>query len=319
MVAWAPLIGAGISGVASLMGGAAGNDAAEMNNYISLMNYYAQQAAQQRARQEASRQQHEGKLGQTDAAGNRTYFVPGRGWVTDLSDDQQTIHDMSEQEQIRQLSQGARDEQVQERSVDRRNREDVSATDAERMFREARRDDPEGLRQLFLARGAEQRNRSADRAGNALARQNIRAGGRNAGELLQGARASADASNARQAGVEAQLMSGQVADQDFSAKRGEANQLYDYFRKMSTSGTGNAPVFQPNAPQRTSTALADQGAINAAGRHAEMDYQQPNLAWSNAISNVGSSFGAGFDRYQQSQYQQAMLDAFGRMGGGGHL
>lgn len=316
MVAWMPLLAAGIQGGASLLAGSAGNDAAEMNNYISLLNYYEQQNANNRARQTASRLQAEAKLGQTDAAGNRTYFIPGVGWVTDLSETQEQIQNASEQEQLRQLAQGDRDEQVQARASDRRNREDTSATEAERMFRQARRPDDDALRQLFLARGAEQRNRSADLAGNALARQNIRAGGRNAAELVQGARAASDADSARRAGVEATLYGNQEADRQFAQQRDAGNQLYDYFRKMSTSGTGSAPVFQPSGPQRTSTALAEQGMMNSAGRFAEMDYQQPNLAWANAISNVGSAFGAGFDRYAQNQRESELLQAFGRMGMG---
>ena len=316
MVAWGPIIAGGASGIASLLAGAQGNQTAEMNNYISLLNYYAQQEANNRARQTAARLQAEAKLGQTDAAGNRTHFIPGVGWVTDLTDTQQSIQNASEQEQLRQLAQGDRDEQVQTRAVDRRNREDTSASEAERLFRQARRPDEQGLRQLFLARGAEERNRSADRAGNALARQNIRAGGRNASELLQGARAASDAESARTAGVQAQMFAGQEADRQFAQQRDTGNQLYDYFRKMSTSGTGSAPVFQPQGPQRTSTALAEQGMMNSAGRFAEMDYQQPNYAWANALSNVGDAFGSGFDRASQSQRELQLLKAFGNLGGG---
>lgn len=300
--------------LSSVFGGMAANDAAQTNANISLMNYYEQQVANQRARQEAARQQSEAKLGTTDAAGNRTYFVPGVGWVTDLSDTQQEIQNASEDEMLRQLSQGARDERVQERANDRRNREDTAATEADREFRAARRPDEGQLRQLFLARGAETRNRSADRAGDRLARQNIRAGGRNAASLIQGARATADADAARRAGVDAELAARGTADQEFNNERSQANSLYDYFRKMSTSGTGNSQVFQPSGPAARSTGVADQGAINAAGRVAGMDYQAPNFALSGTLNNIVNAGGAFYDRHNSQQFQQDMLDAFGRVG-----
>lgn len=304
----------GISGVSSIFGGIAANDAAELNNQINLLNYYEQQAANQRARQEARRQQSEGKLGQTDAAGNRTYFIPGVGWVTDLTETQGQIQAGSEQEMLRQIAQGERDEVVQERAAGRRGREDTEATEAERVYRMARRPDEGALRQLFLARGAEERNRSADRAGNAVARQNIRAGGRNAAELVQGARAASDAEAARRAGVEAELMAEGEADRRYAADRDPAMALYDYFRKMSTSGTGPGGVFQPQGPQRTATGVADQGAINAAGRGAAMDYESPNFALASTLADLGAAGGGFYDRMQSQKYNQAMLDAFGRVG-----
>lgn len=304
----------GTSMLSSVFGGFAANDAANLNNQISLLNYYEQQAANQRARQEAVRQRSDAQLGQTDAAGNRTYFIPGVGWVTDLSEDQQLLQDMSEEEMLRQLRQGARDEKVQERAVTRRGREDTSATEADREFRSARRDDVGSLRELLLARGAESRNAVADRAGNAVSRQNIRTGGRNAAELMQGARATSDADSARRAGMDAELMARAEVDRGFNQQRSGANALYDYFRKMSTSGTGNAPVFQPQGPAQMSTALADQGAMNAAGRSAQFDYQQPNFALSGTIADLGAAAGGYYDRQQSQKYNQAMLDAFGRTG-----
>lgn len=304
----------GTAAAGSIMNGMAANDAAQLNNQISMLNYYEQQAANQRARQEARRQQMDAQLGSTDAAGNRTYFIPGVGWVTDLSEDQQAIQDASEEEMKRQLSQGARDERVQERANVRRNREDTQATEAERELRATRRPDEGALRQLLLARGQTERNRSADRAGNAVARQAIRGGGTNAASLVQGARAASDADSARQAGVDAALAARSAVGQEFNNDRQAASGMLDYFRKMSTSGTGNSQVFQPSGPQIRSSGVADQGAINAAGRGAGFDYQSPNFALGSTIGDVGQALGGYYDRQQSQQYNQAMLDAFGRVG-----
>lgn len=302
----------GTTGISSIMGGIEANRNAQTNADISLMNYYQQEAANQRGRQEAGRQQREAKLGTTDAAGNRTYFMPGVGWVTDLSDDQQAIQSASEDEQLRQLRQGERDEVVQERAAGRRGREDISADEAERQYRQARRPDEGALRQLLLARGGEARNQSADRAGEMAARAATRRGGTNAAMLTQGARAASDATSARQAGIDAQLMAGQEADRQFAQDRDSANSLYDYFRKMSTSGTGSAPVFQPQGPQRTSTAMADQLAGNAAGRTAAMDYQSPNYATASTIGDISSAFQAARSSAQNNELLDMLRNRQGR-------
>lgn len=309
-----PLLSLGLTAAGTGISAMNASAANETNQQIGLLNYYEQIAARQRAEAEARRQQSEAKLGQTDAAGNRTYFVPGVGWVTDLSDTQQQIQDMSEQEQLRQLSQGARDERVQERANDRRNREDTSATEAEREFRAARRPDKESLRQLFLARGGAERNRVADRAGESVARSATRTGGTNAAAVRQGARAAADADSARQAGIDAALMASGEADRRFAASRDAPMQLYDYFRKMSTSGTGAGPVFQPQGPGKTSTASADQMLVNATSRSNDMPYIQPNNAMASGLADLGAGLQGYYDRRQQTQYNQDMLDAFARMG-----
>lgn len=306
----------GTSALSSILGGNASREATQLNNQISLLNYYEQVAANQRARQEGRRQQAEAKLGTTDAYGNRTYFIPGVGWVTDLDETQQQIQDASEQEQLRQLSQGARDEVVQERAATRRGDEDILATEADREFRQARRDDPGALRQLFLALGAQQRNQQADRAGNLVARAATRGGGTNAAEVRQGARATSDADSARQAGIQAELMAQQEADRRYDKTRGGANALYDYFRKMSTSGTGSAPVFQPQGPASRSTANADQQLMLAMGRTPQFDYQQPDYSTASTLSDITNAFGGYYDRQNSQKYNQAMLDAFGRMGRG---
>jgi len=297
----------------SIIGGINANNANKQNAQIAMMNYYQAQQDKADAQNEARQQRSQQQLGATDAAGNRTYFIPGRGWVTELTDTQQDIQSRSEAEQLRQLSQGARDERVQGRANDRRNREDVLATDREREMRAARREDEGSLRQLLLARGAEQRNRQADRAGDAAARQRVRAGGTNAAELVSSARASADADSARQAGIEAQIAARGMADQNFEAARNPA--MLDYFRKMSTSGTGNSNVFQPQGPQQQSTGVQDQALLNIMARGGpEMPYTQPNQAVSGTMSDLASAFGAYRDRKSADKYNQAMIDAWGRGG-----
>jgi hypothetical protein len=294
------------TGISSVMGGISANNANKQNAQIAMLNYFEQQQARMRAEMEARRQQSEAKLGTTDASGNRTYFVPGRGWVTDLTDDQQAIQEASEAEMLRQLREEAgRNEKVSARAADRRDREDVLATEGERAFRAERRPDEDALRQLLLARGAEARNQSADRAGEMVARQNVRSGSRNAAELMQGARAASDATGARQAGIEAELMANDEADRRFDAGRNRGGQMYDYYRRMSTSGTAAPTPYQPQGPQGRSTGVADQGLINILGRPVERDYTNANFATSDTISDLTGMLGS----YQQMRQNDALFNA----------
>lgn len=303
-----------IAGASALYGGIQANNTANKNRDISLLNYYQQEDAKNRAASEAARQRSESQLGSTDAAGNRTYFVPGKGWVTDLSQDQGYIQEASEDEMLRQLIQGgARNERVQGRANDRRNKEDTKATEADRELRSVRRGDEAGIRDLLLARGAETRNRSADRAGNTVARQNIRSGATNAAELLQGARAASDATSSRQAGIDAQLQARGIAQQEFDHERDSASKLYDYFRRASTSGTQAPTGVQPTGPQADIGGVqnANNALVNVLARSPQLDYQQPNYAASDTLSGIGSIL-SGYQGSKQGANENANI--IGRWG-----
>ena len=104
-----PLIAAAIGGGSTLLSGLLGysaqNKADEMNYNIALLNYYQRENERNQAMQEAARQERESKLGTTDAMGNRYYFVPGEGWRTELSPEQQTLRDAYQREEMQQLGQ----------------------------------------------------------------------------------------------------------------------------------------------------------------------------------------------------------------------
>jgi hypothetical protein len=294
----------GGTALASILGGKEASRTNQLNADISLLNYYAQQKAQRDAWAEAQRQQAEQKLGTTDAQGNRTRFIPGVGWVTELSDKQQQLSDLTEAEQLRQLTDEAgRESENSKRARDRRGREDILASAAEDEMRLARRPSVGGLRQLLLARGAAERNRQADRAGNASARQNIRAGGRNAAGLVQGARAEADADSARQAGIDAQLAATGMADSMFAQKRDAGRNLYDYFRRASTTGAMPVNGVSPTGPSTRGTGSVDQQFLNLLqGGAPQLDYQSPDNAMLGTAQGLIDMFGA-YQTNQQAKKQ----------------
>src|ERR1043165_2882906 len=94
------LIGAAATIGSGILGANAESDAANKNWQIDLLNYYARQQERFDTIQQAREQSAENKLGVTDAAGNRTHFIPGVGWVTELSDEQKTLQEGYQQEEL---------------------------------------------------------------------------------------------------------------------------------------------------------------------------------------------------------------------------
>lgn len=313
----APALALGLTAASTGLGAMQAFNANQTNRDISLLNYYEQQAARADARAEADRQRREAQLGQTDAYGNRTYFVPGRGWVTELSDQQQTLQDLTEREQQRQLTTEAdRNARISDDAAKRRDREDVLASAAEDEYRRVERGSADDLRQLLIARGAETRNRAADRAGDAAARQSIRGGGTNVGAVVQGARAASDAASARQAGVDAALQARGMVEDEFDHDRDRATKLYDYFRRSSTTGATPVSGVQTTGPQKQSTAMSDQATLNILAGAPQLDYQSPDYSISDAIGGMGNALGSYYMDKQNKQMNDAIINRWGTNAGG---
>jgi len=300
-------------GLSSIIGGVEQNRANQVNEQISLQNFYRQIAAQRNAQVEAQRQQGEAKQGTTDAAGNRTYFVPGRGWVTDLSENQQALQTGTEQEQLRALTDDtARNRVIAGRNEGRQGQEDALASMALRELQGVQRPDQDALRQLFLARGAETRNDAADRAGEMVARQGIRAGGGvNAAELTRDARAASDAQSSRQAGVDAQLSAMQTADSQYNSDIDRASKMYDYFRRASTAGATPVNGYSPQGPQARSTGSADQQLLSIMRGSPQMEYQSPNYAMGDTLTDLSKLGMSAVNTKHQIDMDNELLKRWG--------
>ncbi len=89
------LLGAGGSIAGGLMGAGAQEKAADQNWQINLLNYYARERERQDRIRQAGIERRDRHLGSTDANGNRTHFVPGQGWVSELSSEGKAMNDAS--------------------------------------------------------------------------------------------------------------------------------------------------------------------------------------------------------------------------------
>src|SRR4051812_18206156 len=94
------LIGAMVGGVGSIIGAGESADAQEKNWQVNLLNYYLRERERRDRIQQAEQSRNDTMLGATDARGNRTHFVPGKGWVQELSTEDAALGDAQLREQM---------------------------------------------------------------------------------------------------------------------------------------------------------------------------------------------------------------------------
>lgn len=304
--------GAMLSGGSSIISGILGSKANKENAAIARENLQLQREALEYAQEEAARQQAEAKLGQTDAYGNRTNFVEGEGWQTDLTLPQLMLMRAQQDEQQRQLGQETvRNERIAQESAEDRSNEGGMSDAYLRELQDTRMTPASDLRELFIQRGAQSRNDAADRAGEVVARQGLRTGGMNAAALTQGARAASDQASARQAGVDAEIAARTASRGQYAEDRNASSGLYDYFRRASTTGAMPVTGYTPTGPDIRSTAMADQSAIQAGSKAVQAPYTQPNLAAPDTLNDLGQLWMSIGKYNDNKELDKQILNNFG--------
>lgn len=291
------------STAASVGGGImAGNKAdkqAGMNNRIASDNQFQSGVDREASILSAMRRDMEDKLGSTDAMGNRTKWVPGRGWVTEASEAVQGNIDAGLREQYQQLTHDA--------SRNRANADRVSdnARDSSMMFDTFMRElsQTAGTRidpnQRFMQNLADQTtgfNQGFDDAQEAYATQALRTGS------ATGANAMADFAKQRGeglAGIHANARTGARTDTraEFDSDRGRASSLAGGF----LDAAGSAPIGAPGTSgiERGANAglglASNRGAQNNALLAAAMGAptpQHPGVTLGNGASKALIGAGA---------------------------
>ena len=309
-----PLIGAGASIAGGLIGANASSEAANMNWQINMLNYYQREKERREAKRLTDELRSEQKKGGTDAAGNRTYFDPVRGWVTELSDDQQELFDLQQMEQQNVLEQDLPLKRAQlQRQADRQVQEDSLADGAMLRFlnqRHVLEDDVTGALENAAARGN-------SRIYDEIARQTSTAGLNRGTPYLSDVmdnvgQSAADSLASTMAQAKLQGMGTAQAKND-SARSNNLN-IYNLLASRAS-----APLNTPYQPQNITGAaqsaggqypgLAQSGnsaAVQAAMKQGgTLDYVQPDMGLANAISSGGAALGSAFGAMGESQNRNA--------------
>lgn len=300
-------ISALVGGASSLFGGLLGADAqseaADKNYQINLLNYYARERERQDRIDMANTVRDEEHLGSTDAHGNRVHFVPGQGWVTDLSGDQQGLMDLQDTEQRQTLTHDlpARRQQM-DRNIKRQKDEDYIAEG----FRRQLGDVGESSRDTtarYRTAAVQGVNENWDNLINAASRDAMRTGATNTGAVMRDlAKGRMDATS--DAMMKAEMVGDQVHDQSSAARESRLANLYNTFAtRASASPTVSYKADNidsgANAQMDSFARLAtggDSAAVSAYGnKGGTLDYEQPNYGLANTVTNTGQSIANSLD------------------------
>lgn len=303
-------IGAGGNIISGLLGNSAQQQANEQNYQIALMNYYAQEQARRESQYEASRQDRESKLGTTDAQGNRTYFKPGVGWVSELSGEQSELSDLYREEELAGMQDLKAKRGQMYKNLARQGREENTAGGLmEAMMRNYRGDPSQavGRRNRMTAEAA---NEGMDTAMSAAMVDALRTGtGGQAKIASQFGREKYDA--LRKAFLENAEGAQEAEDTRFIGEQGNLANLYNAFATRA-SAMPDAAYNPRNLEGATAAQLgqAMTGGANSSNRlqaamsqkPADFNYTaEPNFGLANTIQQAGAGIAAGMNVYDSTR------------------
>lgn len=311
------LIGGGASIFGAMAGAEATSEASEKNWQINLLNYFARE----RERKDRIKQQTENtrdtKLGSTNARGDRTKFVEGKGWVVDLSDDSEQLDNAQLNEQMMTLLRDKPQErEIRDRNMRRQVDEDFQAEGFREELENVRKQDPTELRRLFQSIASQGVNEAYDAQGNQAMKTAIRTGASNTGNILASlARGRGDALG--KANLDAHIKSLDAVESKYDKDRAGLSSLYNMFAERA----GRMPnvSYQPqNATAGGDGMLAglaqslgvDARALAEAfgAKGGTVDYVQPDMGMANALASIGGVANGIGNQFQQRSDKQSEID-----------
>jgi hypothetical protein len=323
----AAAIGAGGSIISGMMGSSAQRKADEQNYQIALMNYYQREQERQDAIMEARRQEREGKQGVTDAAGNRTYYKPGVGWVTELSRESQELQDLQRREEGLQLAQDLPAKRSKMFENIARQRGEGNRADAlmEAMGRTRREsvDDVVGRRNRM---STEAINEGMDTALSSAMREALISGSSNAGRIAEDIGRS-KSKQLRTAFMENEEGAREASEANYFNKQGNLANLYNTFATRA-SAMPDAPYNPRNiegiANEQLSGARSAGGQssgalLNAIGKQGgTMDYKaEPLYGPANTVQSTANVLSGALDQYYYGNKYGSAHDDYNNYAYGG--
>ena len=315
------MLGGAFGAVGSIVGASIAADAqkytANTNWSIALMNYYARERERYQARIEASRIESKQDLGMTDAKGNTTRFVPGRGWVQEAAPATQALMKREDAEKMAQFG----DVAMKRRQVQQNVNQQIQERDKSRaLFDEMKhKTSPTATELEHLITNAQSTgtNRAFDDTLQVASRQAMRTGTNPTGIFSEIAkqRGKELGNVGAAARTQAMTLAPQLEDQEDKMK---AN-LYNLFATRASAAPDVS--FSP-------TAIDSGGLSQAAGRDqsgglkaammegGRLPFVPPNYGTANLVGAIGAA-GQGFMRNASPYMQQRPM--FSEGGGMGDL
>jgi hypothetical protein len=287
------------------MGAMGSNDQAKKQYNLELMQYYEEQKQRREQMLEAQRQREETHLGATDAKGNRTHFVPGVGWVSELSDTSKSISDAQDKEQLATLTHDLPMRRAQlDKNAERQGAEGIAADGLLEQFRRQsiQRTDPQTIERMLYAAKSRGVNEAADGAQNAASRQAIRSGTSNTGAIL------ASLSRERNKALGEAAEDAKIASWDYDPGAKKKNDLLQQYGMMASRasqmpGVSYAPTNVAASPDALMSAFSSKGQGDDATINNILASKAPQIpthvpdptsGWGSALVTGGNALQSAF-------------------------
>lgn len=241
--------------------------------------------------------------GRTTREGS-TKYVPGQGWVTELSPTSEKIAQGNDRELLRQLTVGAqRNEATEANKFDQNIAADTDATRLRKDFGDVQRQDPQALARMLLAASTSGRNERMDEVEGMVNMAGIRRGA-GADSLMRqiSDRANSGADAYGKAAAKAKLDALGYVDSKYNADRSNTAELYNMFASRAGASASPTPsnvsIQGPGMPSGPSTGPTSSGggpspAISLPSGAPEMPYTgNPYSADANMYAGLSSLIGS---------------------------
>lgn len=318
------LLGAFATLISGGLGAAASSRAAQENYNINLLNYNQRERERFDAINQAKHQEADTKLGQTDANGNRIHFVEGKGWVTDLSPEQQALQQLYQREELGQLQNDLpKKRDILNSNVVRQGRENTQADALLNAFQRVQRENPRETENLLNQASSAGITQGFDSTLQDAMQSAIRTGASNSGKVA--AAIGAERAKAlQQAFMENHINAKGQSQSDFENKRGGIANLYNMFATRASAmpdvsfnpqningqtaqQSGQSQSAQQNAAGALINAFAKQGGVMAT--------HDPDYGLANAVAQGGNALYSAFDLAAADRQRQKALNSYGNYAG----
>lgn len=228
------LLGAAATIGGGILGANAQNQAAAYNYNMDLLNYYQRERERTESIRRAEEQERDVKLGTTDASGNKTHFIEGVGWVTDLSDDQRALQEAYQREEMAQFGDLDHKRNILESNVQRQGRENLQGDALFDAFQRIERGDSRDVENLMNQASVRGISTGYDELMQAFSQNALRTGASNSGKMLNEL-ASGKARELERAFMDNKINAKGQAAQQYDAERGNMANLYNMFASRASA------------------------------------------------------------------------------------
>jgi len=315
-------LGAILGGVGSIAGAFSSarqqEETNKTNQMINMINFMMRQQEREDMLRQAQKQETMAMEGTRDAQGNVVRYVPGKGWVTILSNESQEMQDMQQAEQAqvlgqdlpmrrRQLKENA-GRQVKEGEIANQLREELTRV----------RVDPERLKAEMLAGASRGTNDIFDKLVSSAARNAVRTGSSNFGSVL----AATGKERAKALSDQMASIPGQARQQAAQLEQGEKANLTNLYNAFANrAGAMPGVSYAPQNITGTADQFLGQGAARGASAGGAMlsalsrsgpsfDYQQPDDGFGAALGVTGQAIGNVADTMSGQKEKDRIYNAF---------